>query len=623
MEKGTSEIAKLTERISKDPKSKLFVPLAEEYKKAGDIEMAIYVLSEGLKNNPGYVTARSLLGRLLLERGDLDAARKELDEVVKAIPDNLLAQRRLGDLYVLQDNRTEALKHYKIALALNPGDAEFASLVADAEAGLDIRPRLQQQKTKKSPEPAGKPKPASAFQQQAKSSTVPPVQPAAKPGLPRTAVSKDESGPAPSSVAHAAEKAPLKAELAPTVEPQETKAPKPGETAAKAGPREDKEEPAKPAEPAGPAHPVQESASSSPRQEPEEPEEVLAVEPIEDESPSGETLSSGFESPSEKIDEGIPAFAVDERSDVLSTAHEEPVEEPELLLETKAVSPVEAEETTVVSSDEVAAVPLEPESSAEKGTDQSDDFTTDTLAELYIAQGFYEKAIDIYQRMLADHPDSKGLKEKLERVRALAAHGESSHAETGSSIGALKEKADAGFPDFAEPKEFGSLDKALEATEGVPIPAEEKAGPVILAEPREYIPPSETAEKEEEITIEAELFVEPEGTGAKTETAGASQEENIFAEPKEYRPTAETEPGKQAPVKKEPYDIFMPGPDQESVRPKPHYADFEPREYIPPDAELRAAKAEKVQVASKQSAATRKETIDRLENWLKNIKKEK
>ncbi len=420
------------------------------------------------------------------------------------------------------------------------------------------------------------------------------------------------------------EKAPLKAELASTVGPQETKASKPGEATEKAGPGESKEEPAKPAEPVEPAHPVQESTSSSPRQEPEEPEEVLAVEPLEDERRSGETLSSGFESPDEKIDEGIPAFAVDERADVLSTAHEEPVEEPGLLLETKAVSPVEAEETAVVSTDEVAAVPPEPESAAEKGADQSDDFTTDTLAELYIAQGFYEKAIDIYQRMLADRPDSRGLKKKLERVRALAAQGESSPAEAGSSIGALKEKADADFPDFAKPKELGSLDKALETIEEeIPIPAEERAGPGILAEPKEYIPPSETAEKEEEITIEAELFVEPEGTGTKTKTAGASQEENIFAEPKEYRPTAETEPGKQASVKKEPYDIFMPGPDQESVRPKPHYADFEPREYIPPDAELRAVKAEKVQVASKQSAATRKETIDRLENWLKNIKKEK
>jgi tetratricopeptide (TPR) repeat protein len=113
MEKGSSEIAKLTERISKDPKSKLFVPLAEEYKKAGDIEMAIAVLTEGLKNNPGYVTAKSFLGRLLLEKGNLSEAQKEFEEVIKAIPDNVLAQRKLGNIHVLQGRAQEALLFFR------------------------------------------------------------------------------------------------------------------------------------------------------------------------------------------------------------------------------------------------------------------------------------------------------------------------------------------------------------------------------------------------------------------------------------------------------------------------------------------------------------------------------
>ncbi len=156
MGKDTSEIAKLTERISKDPKSKLFVPLAEEYKKNGDIEMAIHVLSEGLKNNPGYVTARSFLGRLLLEKGELAASQTEFEEVVKAIPDNLLAQRKLGDLNILQNRQEEALKHYKIALALNPGDAEVATLISDIEGGIDVRARLQS-KSKTSPAQAALP----------------------------------------------------------------------------------------------------------------------------------------------------------------------------------------------------------------------------------------------------------------------------------------------------------------------------------------------------------------------------------------------------------------------------------------------------------------------------------
>ena len=81
MEKENPEIAKLTERIDKDPKSKLFVPLAEEHKKAGDIETAINVLMEGLKHNPGYVTARSFLGRLLMDKGDLAGAQNPAESV--------------------------------------------------------------------------------------------------------------------------------------------------------------------------------------------------------------------------------------------------------------------------------------------------------------------------------------------------------------------------------------------------------------------------------------------------------------------------------------------------------------------------------------------------------------
>jgi len=146
MDNETSEITKLTERVTRDPKSKLFVPLAEEYKKMGDIEMSIHVLTEGLKNNPGYVTAKSFLGRLLMEKGDLAGAGKEFEEVVKAIPDNLLAQRKLGDIYALQGSSAQALLHYKVAHSLNPADEEISSFISDLEAGRTITERIPRPK---------------------------------------------------------------------------------------------------------------------------------------------------------------------------------------------------------------------------------------------------------------------------------------------------------------------------------------------------------------------------------------------------------------------------------------------------------------------------------------------
>src|SRR4030067_2310194 len=122
MDNETSEITKLTERVTRDPKSKLFVPLAEEYKKMGDIEMSIHVLTEGLKNNPGYVTAKSFLGRLLMEKGDLAGAGKEFEEVVKAIPDNLLAQRKLGDIHALQGDSARGTPPLKGGHPLHSAD---------------------------------------------------------------------------------------------------------------------------------------------------------------------------------------------------------------------------------------------------------------------------------------------------------------------------------------------------------------------------------------------------------------------------------------------------------------------------------------------------------------------
>jgi pentatricopeptide repeat protein len=73
---------------------------------------------------------------------------------------------------------------------------------------------------------------------------------------------------------------------------------------------------------------------------------------------------------------------------------------------------------------EPAEVPQTPreadKGSPDQASQKSDDFTTNTLAELYIAQGFYEKAIDIYDRMLAENPANRPLQDKLARVRALA-----------------------------------------------------------------------------------------------------------------------------------------------------------------------------------------------------------
>ncbi len=509
MDKNTSEIAKLTERISRDPKSKLFVPLAEEYKRCGDIEMAIHVLSEGLKNNPGYVTARSFLGRLLFDMGDMASARREFEEVVKAVPDNLLAQKKLGDLHILLGNQTEALKYYKTAHSLNPGDAEISSLVSDLESGLDVSPRLLQQKAVSPPGPDVTSEQRPVLQQTAAEAT--------KAETPGVAAGTGEGK---------------------TTEP---------------GSKEEATSPVAAEEGAVFAEVDQPPPSTVMPAEPEEAEEVLFVEPLEEEVSPGETPGP-------------------------------PSEEQNLLRETEMFPAEESEGG--VPHEEITAAPPRPEATAERAWGLSDDFTTDTLAELYIAQGFYEKAIDIYERMLADRPDSRGLKHKLERVRSLA----------------------ASFKTPQPPREGNdTLEAEIDAN--------------IFAEVQEDIPAVTKDTAEEEITLEAEQIAVPEET--QPDAAGARGEDTRFGEPKEYTPPP-PEPGATAGAADEEkyFDAVLNPPEEKFTRAGTVPSDFTPQEYIAPAEEFQKTRVAAGSAESKQSGVARKEIIDRLEHWLKNIKKE-
>ncbi|HEY3347595.1 MAG TPA: tetratricopeptide repeat protein [Nitrospirota bacterium] len=113
----------------------MFIPLAEEYLKAGMLEEAVFTLEEGLKANPFYMSARVMLGRALLEKGDTDGACKQFEAVVKTAPDNLLAHRKLGEIYRLQGRVTEAIRSFRMLTLLNPKDAEAKEAIEELESG--------------------------------------------------------------------------------------------------------------------------------------------------------------------------------------------------------------------------------------------------------------------------------------------------------------------------------------------------------------------------------------------------------------------------------------------------------------------------------------------------------
>ena len=143
---SSEEIERLREKIEKDPNSKLFVPLAEEYKKAGMYDEAIDALIKGLEKQPSYLSARVSLGKIYVERGMLADAMAEFEKVIAAIPENLYAHKKLAEIYRELGDKDKAIREFKTVLKLNPLDEWAATSLSSIE--MESVPPVQEPQAK-------------------------------------------------------------------------------------------------------------------------------------------------------------------------------------------------------------------------------------------------------------------------------------------------------------------------------------------------------------------------------------------------------------------------------------------------------------------------------------------
>lgn len=128
-----ARIDELRKRLEKDPGSRLFAQLAEELRKDGQLVEAIRVSRDGLQKHSNYPSARMTLARCLFDSGDLPGARRELQGVVAAAPDNLLAQRLLAESCEGLGELAEAAQAYRAALRFSPGDKQLTARAEELE----------------------------------------------------------------------------------------------------------------------------------------------------------------------------------------------------------------------------------------------------------------------------------------------------------------------------------------------------------------------------------------------------------------------------------------------------------------------------------------------------------
>ncbi|HET6267626.1 MAG TPA: tetratricopeptide repeat protein [Acidobacteriota bacterium] len=356
----TPSIEKLLRKIEKEPTSLLFLQLADEYRKEKMYEDALQVCWEGLRRHPNYWSARVTVGRIYREVGENDKSSEELEKVVKAVPDNLMANRILADIYMEQQRYADALKRYKIVQMITPADQVVVANIRKIESGAASS--AQARATIIEPSPVPEPKPAA----QPVTTVSMPVPEEPKPAptiveVPETLEKTDPRVKIPEITImepDAASSAPTQLISVPSWEPSN-----PEEAAFDSGVVEELMN-----------HPEIDPFETESAHQPEYP---ITKRPV--------SLKS--------LDQTDPALATGEELDFQS----EDLEQPK-------------------AKGEDSTQPMKDKEEAKESEEAVDELTTQTLAELYVQQGLIDKAVRVYQKLLLHDPTNTQIIGRLKEL---------------------------------------------------------------------------------------------------------------------------------------------------------------------------------------------------------------
>ncbi len=205
-------IEELRRRVQADPASIAFAALAEEFRRLGRYDEAVDTCRTGLMRHPAYLSARVTLGRALIETGDLDGARVELETVLHSAPENLAAIRGLAQIH-------ERLGH---STKMDPHLADLMKTMHAESIRVAALPPPEPPAAAPEPVPAPAPEPEADLSMALETPRVPSLESSADPFAGFAPMSKPEPAPDFSfdlDVADLAMTPPLDLPIAPVEEP--------------------------------------------------------------------------------------------------------------------------------------------------------------------------------------------------------------------------------------------------------------------------------------------------------------------------------------------------------------------------------------------------------------------
>lgn len=146
----STEIRYLKEKFNRAPESRLFAPLADAYRKNGQVDRAIDLCERGLVRYPDYASAHVILGKCFYDKGATERSRAEFERVIELDAENMVALKYMGDILLAEGRREDAVSYLRRLLAIDPANEEVAAMLEgleeefrsrslDLEAGAEVR----------------------------------------------------------------------------------------------------------------------------------------------------------------------------------------------------------------------------------------------------------------------------------------------------------------------------------------------------------------------------------------------------------------------------------------------------------------------------------------------------
>ena len=135
----SEELKNLIDRFKKAPESRLFAPLADAYRKNGDVDEAIELCEKGLERFPDYASARVILGKCFYDKGATERARGEFERVLDVDPDNMVARKYMGEILLAENKREEAAQHLRHLLSIDPTNEEASKILEEIESQFEVK----------------------------------------------------------------------------------------------------------------------------------------------------------------------------------------------------------------------------------------------------------------------------------------------------------------------------------------------------------------------------------------------------------------------------------------------------------------------------------------------------